>query len=77
MKLHWNHVEWGKSPRLGGYSYYFYWFVWMGWEKIPEIPMVGIYKTWYDGPHVVFRFGPIALSWSTQWTTYDRNKWDK
>jgi hypothetical protein len=77
MKWYWDHVEWGESSKHPGvYSFYFYFWDWRGLKDRDVIPFFTFFKTWYDGPHVILRLGPMVFSWSTQWTTYEK-KWDE
>lgn len=75
IKVWFDHIEWGRA-RYERSGYYVYWWSWMGWRRIEDFPLIGLDKTWYDGPHAVFRLWPIAFSWQTPWMTYDEQKWE-
>jgi len=41
------------------------------------IPTVGLHKFWHDGPHVQLNLHFIMFYWSTPWTTFPKDYWDK
>lgn len=64
-------IEWGFLGWIDTHPHYFYWWNWLGFEHVEGVPMVGIHRLWYDGPHVVIRAGPFSMCWSTPWTRGD------
>ena len=83
FKLGWDGIEWGKSEVTLDSDLYFYYFKWGLIDKEQreamkslKWPLVGISKTWYDGPHAQLSLYFFGFHWSTPWTSYDRKKYD-